>query len=452
MRLCDEALELARRSGDDRTLAVVLWRRFNAITLPDTLDERIAEMEELKTIAERLNDPVLRFWAAVYGSTPAMETGNRDAFNARVAALNEIAEELKQPVPNWLANWLAAVREMVSGRLGEAERFADEAAQNGSDAGQADAITFYVGQLHQIRWAQGRLDEVVDPLAMTSEENPDLSSAHALLAFTHCELGQTDRARSLLEPVAADRFEAVPRDMLWLNTMVAWAEVAAAVEHAEAAAVLYEMLKPWPDQFPSISIVIWMPVSHYLGRLAALLGRSEDAERHFERALELEERFEAPLFAAATRIAWGRLLLGGGSEDAARAHELLEQARSSAKALDAAGIEQHAAALLEGAGTSGDELTQPAVGASLSTHAGAAGNGTGSEGSGPASRAASRVAWTSSPALWKRSSGRVAIALATTASKPAGASLAAVTLGGGAAQMGDQLVDVALARVWDARP
>ena len=345
-RLCDEALELARRSGDDRTLAVVLWRRFNAITLPETLDERIAEMEELGTIAARLNDPVLRFWAAVYGSTPAMETGDREAFDARLETLTEIAEELKQPVPNWLANWLQAVREMVSGRLEQAERFADEAAQNGSDAGQADALTFYVGQLHQIRWAQGRLDEVVDPLAMASDENPDLSSAHALLALTYCELGQVDEARSLLEPVAENRFDAVPRDMLWLNTMVAWAEVAAAVEHEEAAQVLYELLAPWPDQFACISILMWMPVSHYLGRLAALLGRSDDAERHFERALELEERFEAPLFAATTRIAWGRLLIAGGPEHAARARELLEQARRSAEALDATGIEQQAAELL----------------------------------------------------------------------------------------------------------
>jgi class 3 adenylate cyclase/tetratricopeptide (TPR) repeat protein len=357
-RLCDEALELARRSGDDRTLAVVLWRRFNAITLPDTLGERIAEMDELKTIAERLNDPVLRFWAEVYGSTPAMETGNREAFDARVTALNEIAEELNQPVPNWLANWLEAVREMVSGQLENAERHADEAAQHGSDAGQADALTFYAGQLQQIRWAQGRLDEVLDLLVMASEENPDLSSAHALLAFTLCELGQLDEARALLEPVAVSRFDAVPRDMLWLNTMVAWAEVAAAVEHAEAAEVLYEMLEPWSDQFACISIVMWMPTSHYLGRLGALLGRTEDAERCFERALRLEEGFEAPLFAAATRIGWARLLLGGDSGDAARARELLEQARSSAESLGGAGIAQQAAALLDSVGHAGSD-SQP---------------------------------------------------------------------------------------------
>jgi class 3 adenylate cyclase/tetratricopeptide (TPR) repeat protein len=350
-RLCDEALELARRSGDDRTLAIVLWRRFNAISLPETLPDRVAEMEELTELAERLGDPVLRFWAHVYGSTPAMETGDRAGLDARIASLTEIAEELRQPVPNWLAGWLAAVQAIVSGDLEAAERHAEQAAQFGADAGQADAFTFYAGQLQQIRWAQGRPEDVIDVLAQTVEDNPDLSTASSVLALSYCENDEPEKARELLEPHSANGFEQIPHDMLWLNTMAAWAEVAAALEDADAAAVLYRQLEPREDQCPSISINVWMPVAHYLGRLAGVLGRAEDAERHFARALELETEFESPLFVAATQLALGRLLLSRDSPgDVERARGLLTEARATGEELDLGMIEQRAGNLLDGMG------------------------------------------------------------------------------------------------------
>jgi hypothetical protein len=50
------------------------------------------------------------------------------------------------------------------------------------------------------------------------------------------------------------------------------------------------------------------PVAHYLGLLAALLGRDE-ADTHFAHALDIATRIEAPLFAAMTRIEWGALRL-----------------------------------------------------------------------------------------------------------------------------------------------
>lgn len=348
-QLADEALALARRSGDERTLAIVLWRRFNAIAVPETLDERASEMEELGKLAERLDDPVLSFWAAVYRTTPALERGDRAAFESELSVLTGIAETLGQPVPHWLASWLRTVRAVVAGDLEAAERLAEEAAQYGSDAGQADALTFYIGQLQQIRWAQGRTEEVVDLLAMAVEDNPELSSAAMLLAQSYAAAGETARARELLEPHVEDKFGDISRDMLWLNTISGWADVAAALEHAEAAAALYELLEPWADHFPCVSITVWMPVAHRLGRLAGVLGRTEDADRHFARALELEEAFEAPLFAAATRLAWGRLLLAnGGPEDADPARELLAAAREAGEKLDAAMIEQRAGELLEG--------------------------------------------------------------------------------------------------------
>jgi hypothetical protein len=141
--------------------------------------------------------------------------------------------------------------------------------------------------------------------------------------------------------------------MLWLSTMVEWAEVASATGHAEAAAKLYEMLEPWSDQFPCMSITTWMPTAHYLGMLAATLGKMEAAEAHFARAIELEDAFEAPLFAACTRLSWGQALLeSDGAGDAERGREILNQALAAGRELGIPRVEGRAEKLLAGAAAS----------------------------------------------------------------------------------------------------
>src|SRR6185295_6117552 len=60
VRLADEALAIARRCGDDATLALVLLHRFFTVYFPVILDELLADTEELLALSERLDDPVIR--------------------------------------------------------------------------------------------------------------------------------------------------------------------------------------------------------------------------------------------------------------------------------------------------------------------------------------------------------------------------------------------------------
>ena len=76
-----------------------------------------------------------------------------------------------------------------------------------------------------------------------------------------------------------------------------------------------------------------------LGGLAAALERYEQAEGHFEAAVEIEERLGAPLFLARTQAGWaGALIARGRPEDLERARHMLEQAEDAAGRLGAEGI------------------------------------------------------------------------------------------------------------------
>ena len=73
-----------------------------------------------------------------------------------------------------------------------------------SGIGQPDALTFYFGQLVNLRFHQGRLDELSAIVAQEVENNPGLPSLQAALALLYCETGDPDEAgrRSPTSPTA----------------------------------------------------------------------------------------------------------------------------------------------------------------------------------------------------------------------------------------------------------
>ena len=70
--------------------------------------------------------------------------------------------------------------------------------------------------------------------------------------------------------------------------------------------------------------------SRSLGILATLLGRFEDAARHFEEALRMNERMEAPPWLAHTQEEYARMLLRRNAPgDRERAEELAARAQAT---------------------------------------------------------------------------------------------------------------------------
>src|SRR5581483_32321 len=66
------------------------------------------------------------------------------------------------------------------------------------------------------------------------------------------------------------------------------------------------------------------------GVLARVIGRVEDAERHFEVAMEVERRMRARPWLAHAQHEYGWMLLArGGADDADRARVLLDEALAS---------------------------------------------------------------------------------------------------------------------------
>ena len=149
------------------------------------------------------------------------------------------------------------------------------------------------------------------------------------LAREHARLGRLELAHELLDKFAASGFEPMPEPNGWLFTMIHYSDVAIACDDHHAAAALYERLVPYADQLPTKGAVPYPPVGHYLGKLATLLRRYEQADHHFTPAAAFAERAGAAYMATEIDLAWGQMFLQrrqAGDEQRARAR--LDSARS----------------------------------------------------------------------------------------------------------------------------
>ena len=90
-------------------------------------------------------------------------------------------------------------------------------------------------------------------------------------------------------------------------------------------------------------------VARPMGRVAAMLGRDDDADHWFALALELHARLEAPYLIARTELEWAECLVARGEPmDDPRVGPALERTRVTARAYGYPALERRAAALLDG--------------------------------------------------------------------------------------------------------
>ncbi|MEE8370341.1 MAG: adenylate/guanylate cyclase domain-containing protein, partial [Dehalococcoidia bacterium] len=353
--LSQEAVEVARRVGDPATLAAVLYYRFYALRL-ENIEERLAIGTEIVELAEEADD---RLWAGLghYVSHVALlELGDIPAVDREIGALAQLAEELRQPR---LLTWAALCRTMralLDGRMEESERLAHEAhawaerAQDLAGVGMAALQTFI------LRWEQGRLLETEADIKGYTEQFPGFRAWRATLVLLYSELGREAEARTEFELLAANDFVDLATDMFWLPIGASLSQVCASLGDARRAATLYESLLPYAERNVTGGAggFCYGSTSRYLGLLAATMERWEDAEQHFDNALEMNERMGARPFVAHTQHDYADMLLacaqtgarpGDKPGDSEKALELVTQALDTAQELGMKALVEKALAL-----------------------------------------------------------------------------------------------------------
>jgi class 3 adenylate cyclase len=342
--LSDESLAMAERLDDEFCLAHVINQRIGVLWSARGLPERLRLCERLQAITERLDSPQWQYTAASSQFQAAMESGDLELADRCLDQMRSTLDELRQPLLRAYLLMRESVRAIVGGDLDRGETLATECFELGQASGQPDALTFYFGQLINLRFHQGRMGELEEIVAQESAANPGLPSLQAALALLYCEVGKLDEARTPFEDLT-DRHDELLHDLSWLVMTTLLADACFQLGDADRARRLHAALEPYRHQCVDNATNWFGSVGHYLALLEHTTGRFEDADASFAAAVDWHARMPAPLLLARTQIDWATSLLRRPEPDLTSADELVAASTGTAERLGLGNVLVRAASL-----------------------------------------------------------------------------------------------------------
>lgn len=336
--LSREAVAIARRLGNPDTLGYALVSLATATWSPD-IEELIPYVDEVKRLAEETGDLERMFqWGWLYHIV-CMNLGDIASAEEIAVTHRALAWELNQRSQQWYSTVMRSLIPLIRGDFAAAEELAGEALQIGQRAQNWDAEFSHRVLLFAVRREQGRLEEVDQLIRSSVADYPGYRAFRCLTPLVECELGRDDAARTGFEELAAGDFSGLPRDSEWVFNLCVLAQVAVHLDDRARAATLYDLLLPYEQRNAALTgEIAFGSVSRYLGLLAALLGRLDEAEAHFEQALAMNERMNARPALAHTQDDYAHMLAQRG--DTHRSSQLIAAALSTYHEL---GMNGHAA-------------------------------------------------------------------------------------------------------------
>jgi class 3 adenylate cyclase len=325
--LAEEAVAMARRVGDPATVVRVIGRASYALYASDTHELRLHYAMEALDLTEGVRDPGLRGIALDRAMWALLDDGNLTRFDELLAEQRLLTDRLGEPILRWGAAMLSATRTMISGTVEESQHALDELLEAANQSGDPASTIAWGSLAGELSVRRGQLAEYLRLLEGLQGQLPDIPAVTAARAAFYCELERFDEARVLLEETAKRGFGQLPRDRTWLVTHVLWADAATRLSARKVAAVLYDALEPYGNQFlgPLYGMAEG-PVSSHLGQLATSLGRYDLAEEHFANAESRCRILQAPYWLARNQLAHARMLEKRDSPgDADQARQLLEE-------------------------------------------------------------------------------------------------------------------------------
>jgi class 3 adenylate cyclase/tetratricopeptide (TPR) repeat protein len=335
--LSEQAVAMARRVGEFNTLSQTLYVHTFFLGNSHAVDERLAMAKEVVELSVQIGNREQEHTSRGTLMIQYIEIGDVEGVDREMAKYVRLSEELRQP---FFLSWSSrhqATQALREGRLADARRLSFEAYTLGLRSNEEAAVQFFGLQLYMLRRLQGRFDEpgVEQTLRVGIERFPGITTWPALLAVQLAETGRGEDACRVVDEIAMNDFDTSKKAPSPAPHYLLAADACLAALYLQPAERLYELLSPWADRILSFGgSVSYGAAARGLGNLATMLKREDEAERHFEKALELETRMRAFGFLPRLQCDYARMLLSrdrGGDRE--RARELLDAALDTSQRL-----------------------------------------------------------------------------------------------------------------------
>jgi serine/threonine protein kinase len=339
-RLAGDALRLARAEEQRRrdreseeTLGYVLGRYLLARWGPQSAITDVGVSDEVVELAQRLGDTELELLIRNWRITVLMELGRFAAVDQEIARVEQMAGELRQPRAMVFLPLHYALRAGTMGRFDEAEDLNSHSAEIGRELRGSTSDLAGSAQLLMLRYLQGRLPELEQPLRAVAAARPEMVGYACALAAMLSQAGRPAEAQAELERLTASGLDGFPKDCTHMLMLALVGDVAAELGDAARARLLYDWLSPYSGRWvvSAGACALW-PVDRSLGRLATIGGSIDVALDHIASARAQSERAGALPAATLGMLDEARALLARGrAEDHDHIHRLARHVLAQAQ-------------------------------------------------------------------------------------------------------------------------
>jgi class 3 adenylate cyclase/tetratricopeptide (TPR) repeat protein len=354
IRMADDAVDMARRTGDKQALISTLHSRLiHDVQAPDVW-ALVRDAEEAVALIDDAGPTTHdRTFALRYLTLALLRLGRRDEAENHLAAVIAKAEKSGLRLSGQNALQLRSCLMTACGRFTEGKAMAAEAAQR---VGRHMLLVelAYTAQILAGRMEQGRLDEVIDVLARLDRLDVDLPGWRAMLAGALAEAGRLGDASAELDKLGAESSgndaEVVVRDAPLVIRHVS--EVCRRLGQRDRAAKMLAVARPWAGQLliGGGGLSIEGASDRAIGHLLATLGRLDEADAAYAAAAELEHTAGFPPLVARTKYWHATALIERDAPgDRRRAQQLLDDTIELTDRLQMATLRRHAETSRQGA-------------------------------------------------------------------------------------------------------
>jgi hypothetical protein len=327
--LAAQAVAAARAAGDPVTLASCLLAQHHAIWAAGTARDRLRITAEVAALAERSGDQEILFEARLLAATGRLELAD-PGFRAELDEFLRLAEASRQPRFRYAALVRRAALALLASRLAEAERLIGQAEMLGEECGEPGVRDVRYDQGWDLLTAQGRLGELGGtlPEMFPDPESPQARGARALVMLAS---GARTAAAEAVAPLLTADPGTIQPDRQRLLGLAYAAELAAAFGAVPVAERLYATLLPFEGEavVSGAAITFKGAVAHYLGLLAAVLGRAATAASHLEQAVAIHDRLGAAAWSLRSQYQLATVRLAEPGRRAAAVSALAEVAAAA---------------------------------------------------------------------------------------------------------------------------
>jgi hypothetical protein len=200
----------------------------------------------------------------------------------------------------------------------------------------------------------GRLDEAESAASMAGAATVATGELafRASAAVAAGRAGRLDRARSELDALLADGFDALAPSSSWLTGLTSIVELALLLDDATVARQAYDRIATYAERpvLPSLAVMCLGSAERWLGLAAQIGGDLDLAGHHLDRAVQANLALGHHPLVAMTRAELAGVLLARRASpgDAERAAELLDLAVAAAETMGMSRRAAHWRELLAG--------------------------------------------------------------------------------------------------------